>query len=403
MVLPPILDPFANTIKAFLDKKTTRWAMIGLIKVATIFDRERRHAFERYLRFITVGSSASQREVFLGLIEPYKNIPDARFVALTLNMDHMSHFPSNHAPINSQLAEVRELKKQFPDKLFPFVSVDPRHLGGKDLLAWLKKYINKDNFFCGIKLYPAKGFFPFDPRLYEVYEWAQKENIPVMTHCTRSGSYFIDPIDRSAVVPNPPTLNDKDDVMGPIHKRIAAVLNDKKVKKKNASWCNLFTHPQHYLPVLNEFPRLKLCFAHFGGSSQVAKPDDPGNPAFLGPNWFKEVQKIMEDRKYVNIYTDISYTLFDEKAMDEIIEWYKGAIEYEAKKTEKEKQEDLKLKRPKLYERILYGTDFYMTEQELPERFLLANAIAKLEDRMDQISRINPAEYLKSEYYSTPS
>src|SRR6185436_17139378 len=127
MVLPPILDPFANTIKAFLDKKTTRWAMIGLIKVATIFDRERRHAFERYLRFITVGSSASQREVFLGLIEPYKNIPDARFVALTLNMDHMSHFPSNHAPINSQLAEVRELKKQFPDKLFPFVSVDPRH------------------------------------------------------------------------------------------------------------------------------------------------------------------------------------------------------------------------------------------------------------------------------------
>jgi predicted TIM-barrel fold metal-dependent hydrolase len=383
MVLPPILDPFANTIKAFLDKRTTRWAMIGLIKVATIFDKERRRAFERYLSFITVGSSASQREVFLSLIEPYKNIPDARFVALTLNMDHMSHFPSNHAPINSQLAEVRELKKQFPNQLFPFVSVDPRHLGGQELLDWLKKYINGDNFFCGIKLYPAKGFFPFDPRLDEVYKWAAAEGIPVMTHCTRSGSYFIDTIDRSVVTPKPPTLNDKPELMQPIYDRIDKVLKDDKVKKKNASWCNLFTHPEHYLPVLDKYKDLKLCFAHFGGSSQVAKPADPGNPAYLGPNWFTEVQDIMKNPEYTNIYTDISYTLFEPAAMDNIIKWYDAAGD--------------------LQKRILYGTDFYMTEQELPERFLLANAIAKLGGRMDQMARINPAKYLESDYYVNPS
>ncbi len=382
MVLPKVLDPFANTIKAFLDKKMTRAFMVGLIKVATLFDKNKRKAFERYLSFITVGSSASQRDIFRSLLDNYKNIQNPRVVALTLNMDHMGHFASNHASINSQLTEMKELKKEYPDNIFPFISIDPRHLGGRELLTWVQRYINDDKFFCGIKMYPAKGFFPFDPRLDEVYAWAEQENIPIMTHCTRSGSFFIDTIDRSAVVAQPLSLNNNPKFMHPIYDRIGKVLADKGIHKKNFVWCNLFTHPEHYLPVLDKYPDLKLCFAHFGGSNEVIFKTPADYPEYLGPNWFTLIQELIQNPEYKNIYTDISYTLYNPDSLNAILKWYDQAS-------------------PEKKLRVLFGTDYYMTEQEKSEKDLLANAMETLGPvRIEQIARINPHAYLSSNYYN---
>lgn len=84
---------------------------------------------------------------------------------------------------------------------------------------------------------------------------------------------------------------------------------------------------------------------------------------------------------YKNIYTDISYTLYKADSLDAIIKWYDQT--------------------PAMQQRVLYGTDYYMTEQEMPEKDLLANAIEKLGPvKMDQIARVNPHAYLSSKYYN---
>lgn len=356
IALPAWADRWAEEIKYFLEKPWMR-------RIIKALARRRGHSqLLRYLQFIEVGTQNSQEEIFLAMKQAYAHLgTDVRFVALTLNMDHMDTKPSGHARIEDQLAEVERVRAHYPDHFFPFVGVDPRHLQGAALRDWVKEKVDRHAFF-GIKLYPSLGFFPFDARLDELYHWAEENAVPIMTHCTRTGTYYTGRMADVLPDPAPAGLNPGAPEMVKIHARIATFKEHNFTWKDGKYGCNIFLHPQNYEPVLRKYPRLKLCFAHFGGDDEMLpdRYEQPLRKRGIDPdNWHNEVKRIMGladpngAPAYPNVYTDLSYILFNKKIYPLLPGLINGP----------------------LGDRILFGTDFFMTLREDPEADLLMRCI----------------------------
>ncbi|MEM7238861.1 MAG: amidohydrolase family protein, partial [Pseudomonadota bacterium] len=193
--------------------------------------------------------------------------------------------------------------------------------------------------FRGIKLYPPLGYSPSHPVLMdEIYPYCVENDLPVMSHCSRGGvrGRWID--DREQA-------------------RLAG--------------------PDAFIEVLETFPRLRVCLAHFGGEAEW--------DAYLGPpmttrrtedNWLEKIRLMLESGTYPNLYTDISYTVF--------------------KYTQNVPALDIFLSHPRVARRVLFGSDFYLTEREgKSERRVsieLRHGIGDAKFRM--IAETNPAEYL---------
>jgi predicted TIM-barrel fold metal-dependent hydrolase len=253
-------------------------------------------------------------------------------------------------------------------------------------LDWVKKYINKDMGFYGIKMYPAYGFFPFDARLDPVYEWAAEKEIPIMTHCTRGGSWYLGTFDS---VLNKggfmaPGLNEDHPSMTNIRGRINSLIADKDKHKNNKYWCNIFGHIENYEPVLAKYPNLKICFAHMGGATEILRPDDDKSfPDYFNHNWYKMIKDKLANHK--NTYTDISYTLSNEMAMAKI-------------KSDYVDKDFLKYK-------VLYGTDFFLTQVEKKgdEPNMLSTFLQLFDQAsIQKIAYDNNENYLKSMIHPTP-
>jgi len=380
MVLPPWADRWAPEIKYFLEKPTMRRIIKPLAKM-----RGKRQ-FLRYLQFIEVGLENTQEEIFLQMKRAHASLgPDVRFAALTLNMDHMDVLPSSHARIEDQLAEIERVRFHYPDMFLPFLAIDPRHKQGMDLRDWVKEKIER-RAFLGIKMYPALGFFPFDAALDPLYAWAEENQVPIMTHCTRQGTFYTGPMQQ--VVPDltPAGLNPDAPEMTDIHQRIQRFRNAPFTWKDGKYGCNIFLHPQNYEPVLRKYPKLKLCFAHFGGDDEMLdKPQQLRTRGLDNTNWHTEVKRIMEagDQDgtllYPNAYTDISYTLHNIEVYDMLRQLIDGS----------------------LGERILFGTDFFMTLKEDPEADLVQRSIDSLGiDRLRKIAASNTDSYLHSVWFN---
>lgn len=372
IVLPSKLDPFADEIKAFLEKKWMR----NFIK---LLSRKRSNSmFQRYLEFIEIGTQNSQGDIFEILKKNYNILShDMRFIALTLNMDHMDTQQSQHARIEDQLFEVEKLRSYYPNNLFPFLGIDPRHLSGHQLVDWVDSKFRSMNFF-GLKIYPAMGFFPFDPRLDAVYKWASENNVPIMTHCTRSGNFYTGKMDDVVPFIDMPTLNPNSSSMESIYSRIEKFKNSKETWKNNKDACNLFSHPENYRPILEKYPKLKLCLAHFGGEDEILskKCDLVKKGIDTDTFWYNEICLLMTD--YPNVFTDISYTLYSNEAIEAV----------------------KKLMSSDLSSKILFGTDFFMTIREKDESQLWQGYLKTMGSTYFNNTSVNNTDiYLTSNFY----
>ncbi len=284
---------------------------------------------------------------------------------------------------DSQIQEIVKLKKTYPNTLFPFYGIDPRNPDTANIEK-LKTQILSGTF-SGIKLYPPKGYFPFDPRLDNMYKFAEENNIPIMTHCARSGSYYIGKDVWSLIPDAPNSLNPTHPVMLNVRKRIAAYKNTGiKEFKENKRVCNLFSHPENYLPVLEKYPKLKLCLAHLGGGFEILGNQNPNpneNKLFrdliqvesANKSWYEIIhQDILKN--YTNTYSDISYTLCDKLSLEKI-------------------NTDLDAKILPA-DRILFGTDYFMVQQEDEELKVVATAEEKLKKYFAQMMSENVKNYL---------
>ena len=379
------------------------------------------------------------------------------FVVLPMDMEYMEGGALKKGKeYFHQMEELRKLKEKESEKnlLYPFVFVEPRRIAdemksvgdrekpliGKQQLKWsaanrivqlgdcfIRDYIETYGF-TGFKIYPALGYYPFDEELLPLWKYAADNGIPILTHCIRGNIYYRG-AKKKAWDKHPVFV--QSDGKGNYDDKLALM------EIKNSEFINNFTHPMNYLCLLDEeklrivvmdaknqnirelfgytdketplrynLQHLKLCFGHFGGDDewdrfmeldrdlyarQLVKHPHRGIKFFLGNegnveskgkqeqiwrsvDWYSIVCSIM--LQYDNVYSDLSYIL------------YNDGIHPLLKQT---------LMNPRLRERTLFGTDFFVVRNHKSEKGLLASIIDSLSEQdFDQIARINPREFLNN-------
>lgn len=291
--------------------------------------------WEREARFLDVGNKLCQEAVLEIIEDQYPT--GTRFIILPMDMTHakLGDLPKS---IDEQHAELLDLVRKRKDTLIPFYAVDPRR---PDLENDLRRNL-ACHPFGGVKIYPSLGYDPDDPALWPVYTLCQSRGLPIMTHCSTGGiwQYGLSRAQRDA-----------------------------------------HNHPERYIKVLEEFPDLRICLAHFGGGEEWRKHLESGREP-ENPAWIKIINSMITCGKYPNLYTDISYTAFAPrfgKLYFDLFDYLKVLLANET-----------------LRARVLFGSDFYMVQrEELSEKEVSIALRSRLgEDIYFQIANENVKRYL---------
>jgi len=251
------------------------------------------------------------------LKDSYPKNVDIITVPLMMDMIHgMFIFGITIDSFYEQIAELENLKTSNKNTVFPFLAVDPRR---DNILALVKNKVGKNKNFHGVKIYPSLGYLPSNPILMEVFKYCEIQNIPVTTHCGANaaihGKHFdveVEGLDHITRKPFKKTMN-----------FLTADLMS-----------NYFTNPVKWKPVLENFPKLYLNFAHFGLNNN-------------GQNnlWVATIKQLLHE--YSNTYTDLSYTFTQCKTNNSFVKKIKTLLS----------NNDFKNK-------IMYGSDYYMVLRE---------------------------------------
>jgi predicted TIM-barrel fold metal-dependent hydrolase len=294
-----------------------------------------RDLFQRYSNFIKISTNKTQEDVFK-VARSYYPL-DTKFVVLPMDMAYMD---AGDVPedINEQHAKLYQLSThpQYGKQIIPFAAIDPRREG---VLGIMKELVEEKGF-KGVKLYPPLGYSPDHDNLHPVYEYAEDKGIPVMTHCSRGG------------------------------------VRNKKISKEQAA---AFTDPDNYKAIMEKYPNLRICMGHCGGDEDWQRYlNDPWdeNSSATSKSWLSKILDIMRSGEFPNLYADVSYTIFKIEEHSQILK--------------------VLLQDDKVKTQILFGSDFYMVEQEeFLERRLAMSLRATLgEDLFTQIAETNPRQYL---------
>ena len=400
-------DGLANAI----DKATNTTA--GAAAIGWLLRHLAGNGGKRYASFLQIGKSANELEVFESLMAQYDD-PNMKFTALTMYMEKCGA-DASESGFDGQLQEAIEVKRCYPDNLLLFMGLDPRwKYSSKEMRKTVQAYFEKKIMinatrsvypFVGLKLYPSMGFYAFDEKLKETFEWAADNGVPVISHCNYLGGIYTN--DTSYIKGN---LNPYDPYSEKLYSenfgsRQPVYYEEKNFfrkllgisdNKNNLRTCSYFLEPAGYRTMIDFFSKgtnpLKLCLAHYGGDDQILieyrmqtmKGQQYG--MLSTQNWCAQIKDLMSI--YPTVYTDISYALSNEKTHGFVFD-------------------DLD---NKVYgSRILFGTDFFMTERVLPEK----NDYTKFKEgalqrrlvnynnitAWEQIASCNTTKFLKSRFY----
>ncbi len=288
-------------------------------------------------RFQASGDVWRQREVLDAARRQYP--AGTRFVVLPMDLG-MIGYGGVAAGIAAQHDELAAMAAApgLAGLVIPFATIFPDRPGGA---AEVRRCIDGLGF-RGLKLYTRLGYPPDHPVLMrEVYPLLAERGLPVMAHCSRGG------------------------------------VQGRHVVRARA---DRLTDPAAWVPVLDAFPALRVCLAHFGGSADwrayIDDGLDPDDPAARAANWQVAIRDMIGSGRWPNLWTDISYTLFD---FERNLPFLRVFLADET-----------------LAARVLFGSDYYMTAQEtLSERavaFRLRDGLGEALFR--QIAETNPAVWL---------
>ncbi len=295
---------------------------------------------DRYANFIRVAGKKSQFEIFQQLFDIYVkfceenkiSINDLRFVILTMDMEFMEAGKTKKS-FEEQLEEVAKLaiNPAYGDLIIPFMFIDPRR---EDIDALVEKYIIR-GVYKGAKMYPPIGYFPDDDRLARIYYQLEQAQKPIITHCSQGGIYL---------------------------------------RSMKQTECEQFTWPINWIPVLENYPKLKICFAHMGGEQAFKDFFIPGSKGqnYIN-NWFYLILEML--KKFPNLYVDISYTFWK-------FEYFPIL--------------KLLLDNSNYRNKLLFGTDFFMILMDTKETRFLALKDYLGEEDWKQITETNPKRFFNS-------
>lgn len=325
-----------------LASRTGTKALAKILNIINPFSNN--DLLDRYVNFLITSKLGTQKAIFE---QCQKFYPDGTtFGVLTMDMAYMGAGKVSRK-FQEQLDELCKLAEE-SEAVIPFMHIDPRRPGVFDLF---REYV-EDKGVRGVKLYPPLGYFPYDEGLYPVYEYCEKHNLPVISHCSPYNIVHF--------------RGSRKEVEALLSKSIKPI--DARGKKKKELF-SYFTHPSTYETVLKDFENLKICVAHFG--SGIYWKEFLDNPTGED-NWFNIIRDMIE--KYDNFYTDISFTLSNREFFPLLkILMYDKQIKH----------------------KILFGSDYYMVETKTDERRFGLDLRAYLgEEFFKLISEKNPRDFL---------
>jgi hypothetical protein len=223
------------------------------------------------------------------------------------------------------LATVAAVKKN-PWTLIPMFHYDPRRWcnpsgGEMDDDQWVHgpwdepfSYIatnSNSGLFIGFKMYPPLGYKPFDERLRFLgafYSKCMEQNIPILTHCSPGGmttheAEFYQERDEKTL-----SRKDKKETEEQSPKRQLTY----DPFKPDGYFFDEYVHPKNWRPVLEKYPDLKICLAHFGGD-EWDKYRWGRDGKGMGSDWVQEI--ISLTREFPNVYTDLACFDLEERSI----------------------------------------------------------------------------------------
>ncbi len=254
-----------------------------------------------------------------------------------------------------QIEKIKVLRDKFPEKILPFIALDPNNPLMKENFLKVFNMQGGYNFF-GVKIYPSLGYLPSHPHLMEIYSICEEKKIPVTAHC--SGAIVHTGKKKIRDIPG-------------VHQNSDGSWSDEPVTisfRRRSDYANFFNQPANWNPVLSAFPDLKLNLAHFGGDEAWQK-----YTSGYAENWVNRIIDMVY--RYKNLYTDFSYTFY--------------------KKEYSEALKKLLIKNEELSSRVLYGSDYYMVVSEGHFRSLKTSFTTTMGDElMKKIAKENPTRFL---------
>lgn len=322
--------------------------------VLNILYRLLRNTLNRYSAFIYSGLKNSHFDILEELRSYYPE--RTKFTPLCVDFDYMKAGSCKRGFLQ-QLEDMAEVKNEFPEVVYPFIGIDPRR---PNLLELVKHYIEESKF-SGLKVYPSLGFFPNDKRLYPIYEYAEKYGLPLTTHCI--------PVNKNHY---------RGKITDALIKAVEEITGGEiEVSKKAYDFGRYFNHPYWWKKVLEDFPNLKINFAHFGGDDEWNKYlDEPSSKHPDKRSWYSLIRDLMKEERFPNVYADISFTVYDRSLYP--------VLKNLVNDTRTQKY-------------VLFGSDFYMLQKDYRERRFGLDVRGYLDD-MDywRIAEVNPRRFLSN-------
>lgn len=210
-------------------------------------------------------------------------------------------FTRDTAMFEHQIEILHLISRLWPGQIFPFCPYDPRR---PDCLDHVKKAMDTQGY-VGVKLYARCGWMPYnngalhgpevgailDARLDEFYTYVTDNDIPILNHTSPTGHppdgalvfpWRMTPdanqADRDAASALSPMAYPPTDWTKPDRFNRNRTSKQKSIEKMTYElnsygyYClydQLTTSPYSWEPVLEKYPALRLCFAHFGSKLGV--------------------------------------------------------------------------------------------------------------------------------------
>lgn len=260
-------------------------------------------------------------------------------VAAPLMMDILSQDQSAHTgEIPAEAAEeLAVFERQRENTLRQCVRYPGRILPFYAVNPWRPDWLGKfkaameEGGFVGMKAYPSLGYEVKE--IAAALEYCDEQGIPVVTHCNPGGF---------------------------------------KAKDQYAAYCD----PAAWTEVItsHDLNRLRLCFGHFGGENAF-------RPGHTHADWSCRIIELMQ-RRGPEVYADISYHTggMHLSTQTRYFNWLESLLEPP---------------NGPFASRVLFGTDYFLSLQQLAEDDYWRFFKRHLTDRQfERISRKNPAAFL---------
>lgn len=278
---------------------------------------------EDVLGFLYLSLQSSMEDV----AEVYFSQTPENAAAVALMMDITKGGDSDSGRFDKQVQDTSTLALAYPGRILPFFAVHPDR---KNCFERLRRAVEKQGFL-GVKLYPSLGYKPLGDELKAIYQYCEANDLPLLMHCNQGGFFYTE-----------------DDI-------------------RNAD-------PKLWKDFLKDHPKLRICFAHFGGDEELARRTKPES---IG-DWTRTILDLME---LPGVYADVSFHV---SAMDDETSRrrYFGNLQALIDSSE-------------YGDRILWGSDFPLVRLRAREDHYWQFFQTELGlERFAKIAEANPARFL---------